>query len=69
MVEAFPDDTVPRYLVGDRDRIYGHDFITRVNGLGDPTSSDIGPESLAELLHGTDYRKYPPRMLEPCDRD
>jgi hypothetical protein len=34
MVEAFPDDTVPLYLVRDRDGIYGHDFTTRVNGLG-----------------------------------
>ena len=34
MVEAFPDDTVPGYLVRDRDGIYGHDFTTRVDGLG-----------------------------------
>jgi putative transposase len=34
IVEAFPDDTVPRYLVRDRDGIYGHDFTTRVDGLG-----------------------------------
>jgi hypothetical protein len=34
IVEAFPDDTVPRYLVRDRDRIYGDDFTTRVDGLG-----------------------------------
>jgi putative transposase len=34
IVEAFPDDTVPSYLVRDRDGIYGHDFTTRVDGLG-----------------------------------
>src|SRR5215831_8826451 len=34
IVEAFPNDTVPRYLVRDRDGIYGHDFTTRVDGLG-----------------------------------
>jgi transposase InsO family protein len=34
MVEAFPDDTVPRYLVRDRDGIYGHEFSARVDGLG-----------------------------------
>jgi len=34
IVEAFPDDTVPRYLVRDRDGIYGHDFSVRVDGLG-----------------------------------
>ena len=34
IVEAFPDDTVPRYLVRDRDGIYGHVFTARVDGLG-----------------------------------
>jgi len=27
MREAFPWDTVPRYLLRDRDRIFGHDFL------------------------------------------
>ena len=34
IVEAFPDDTVTRYLVRDRDGIYGHVFTARVEGLG-----------------------------------
>jgi transposase InsO family protein len=34
MVEAFPEDTAPRYLIRDRDRIYGDDFRSRVRGLG-----------------------------------
>jgi transposase InsO family protein len=34
IVEAFPNDNVPRYLVRDRDGIYGHDFMTRVDGMG-----------------------------------
>jgi putative transposase len=34
MVEAFPDNTAPAYVVRDRDGIYGHDFTTRVDGLG-----------------------------------
>jgi putative transposase len=34
IVEAFPEETVPRYLVRDRDGIYGHDFVARVDGLG-----------------------------------
>src|SRR5262249_47382600 len=33
IVEAFPDDTVPQYLVMDRDAIYGDDFRRRVEGL------------------------------------
>jgi transposase InsO family protein len=34
LVEAFPWDTVPRYLIRDRDGIYGRDFTRRVNALG-----------------------------------
>jgi transposase InsO family protein len=33
-VEAFPDAPVPRYVVRDRDGIYGHGFTARVDGLG-----------------------------------
>jgi hypothetical protein len=69
IVEAFPEEMVPRYLVRDRDGIYGHDFTTRVDGLGIQQVPIIGPKSLAELLCGADYRKYSPRMLEPRDRD
>jgi len=34
LVEAFPWDTAPRYLIRDRDGIYGHDFTRRVHALG-----------------------------------
>src|SRR5215813_12835992 len=34
LVEAFPYDTVPRYLVRDRDGIYGYDYTTRADGIG-----------------------------------
>lgn len=34
MVEAFPEDTAPRYLLRDRDKIYGCDFRERVRGMG-----------------------------------
>jgi len=34
MVEAFPDTIPPRYLLRDRDAIYGADFTRRVQGLG-----------------------------------
>src|SRR5215468_8106592 len=34
IVEAFPEDTAQRYLVRDRDGVYGHHFIARVEGLG-----------------------------------
>ena len=34
LVEAFPFDTVPRYLLRDRDSIYGERFRNRVKSLG-----------------------------------
>ena len=33
LIEAFPWDSVPRYLIRDRDGIYGQDFTRRVNAL------------------------------------
>jgi len=33
MVEAFPEDTAPRYLLRDRDKIYGCDFRQRIQGM------------------------------------
>ena len=34
VVEAFPDDTAPRWLLRDRDAIYGEAFRRRVAGIG-----------------------------------
>jgi putative transposase len=34
VVEAFPWETAPRFLLRDRDGIYGTDFVRRVTGLG-----------------------------------
>ncbi len=34
IVEAFPWDTAPRFMLRDRDAIYGHAFQHRVKGLG-----------------------------------
>jgi putative transposase len=33
MVEAFPEDTAPRYLLRDRDKIYGYDFRERIQSM------------------------------------
>ena len=32
--EAFPWDSTPRYLLRDRDRIFGQDFVKQVKGMG-----------------------------------
>jgi transposase InsO family protein len=34
LVEAFPWDTAPRYLLRDRDGVYGVEFSSRVKGMG-----------------------------------
>ena len=34
IVEAFPWDTAPRYLLRDRDGIYGHNFVRHVDAIG-----------------------------------
>ena len=34
IVEAFPWDTAPRYLLRDRDKIFGHEFVHRVEMMG-----------------------------------
>jgi transposase InsO family protein len=34
IIEAFPEDTLPRYLIRDRDCVYGSQFRTRVQGMG-----------------------------------
>ena len=34
VINAFPDDTAPKYLLRDRDSIYGSDFVSRVEGMG-----------------------------------
>ena len=33
IVEAFPEETAPRFLLRDRDQIYGEDFRQRVKGM------------------------------------
>ena len=33
IVDTFPDDTAPSYLLRDRDRIYGDSFRRRVKGM------------------------------------
>jgi putative transposase len=34
IIEAFPEDAVPRYLIRDRDGVYGGHFRNRVQGMG-----------------------------------
>jgi putative transposase len=34
IVDAFPDESAPAYLLRDRDRVYGHQFRHRLTGMG-----------------------------------
>jgi hypothetical protein len=34
IVDAFPNDSAPSYLLRDRDRVYGDAFRQRVRGMG-----------------------------------
>jgi putative transposase len=34
MVEAFPEESAPRFLIRDRDQIYGQEFRQRIRGMG-----------------------------------
>jgi putative transposase len=61
IVEAFPEDTAPRYLLRDRDKIYGDEFCKRVRGTG-ITEVKIAPQSpwqnpFAERLVGSIRRE------------
>jgi hypothetical protein len=33
LIEAFPEDNAPRFLLRDRDSIYGNDFRQQVSGM------------------------------------
>jgi hypothetical protein len=34
LLESFPEDTAPRFLLRDRDQVYGEYFRSRVAGMG-----------------------------------
>jgi putative transposase len=34
LVNAFPDDSAPKYIIRDRDKIYGANFVRRVRTMG-----------------------------------
>ncbi len=61
MVEAFPEDTAPRYLLRDRDKIYRSDFRERIRGM-----------SLEEVLSAPAspwQRAYVERLIGSVRRD
>ena len=66
MLEAFPFDTAPKYLLRDRDRIYGQEFRREVEVMN-ITEVLSAPRSPWQGLRGMRDRFDPERMLGPCD--
>ena len=64
ITEAFPWDEAPRYLIRDRDRIYGT-IVTPIAGHGHPGQADGISFTLAEWLCRTADRVDPTRVGGP----
>ena len=64
--EAFPWDTAPRYLLRDRDRIFGQDFSHQVKAM--QTGAVRAALAVATCLCGTGDRNHSPRVLGPRHR-
>ena len=67
---AFPRETAdpratPRYLLRDRDAVYGVVFSSRAQAMGDPRSQDGASVALAESVRGTPHRDPAPRVPRP----
>jgi len=64
IVEAFPNDSAPRYLLRDCDRIYGDEFPRRVKGMGSAEVSHCAKLALAEPPRRTRDRHLPRELLD-----
>jgi hypothetical protein len=66
ITEAFPWHEVPRYLIRDRDRIYGAAVTRRLRGMG--IKAHCGGLAVAEWVRGEADRLDPTGMPRPHDR-
>jgi putative transposase len=66
--EAFPWDSAPRYLLRDRDQIFGKDFVDQVKALGIKQVLSAPRASVAKGLHRTAHRVHSPRVPGSCHR-
>ena len=63
VVEAFPWETAPRYLLRDRDAVYGVVFSSRVQALGIREVKALRASvPVAESVRGTPHRDPAPRL-------
>jgi putative transposase len=68
MREAFPWDTAPRYLLRDRDRIFGKDFVDPGKSDGNQTSALGAAVAVAASVRGAGDRHHSSRVLGPHNR-
>ena len=61
ILEAFPNETAPRYLLRDRDAIYG-ERVPAAGQDGNSRSPHRPARALAESLRGAGDRLHPPRV-------
>jgi hypothetical protein len=66
--EAFPFEQVPKYLLRDRDRIFGKDFTKQVEDFEHRGGDVSAPCTVAAGLHRAGDRIDSPRVSGPCDR-
>ena len=64
IVEAFPFDTAPRYLIRDRDSIYSSRFCSRVKSLRYRRSAYSSALALAKPLCRASYWVHTARVPE-----
>ena len=62
ITEAFPWNEAPRYMIRDRDRIYGAVVTRRLRAHGHPGQTDYAGLTLAEWLCRAADRIYPTRV-------
>src|SRR5947207_6337321 len=62
IVDAFPDDSAPTYLLRDRDQVYGEQFRHRVKGMRNRGSAHGSAQPVAESLRGAAHRLDPARV-------
>jgi hypothetical protein len=72
IIEAFPEDTAPRYMIRDRDGIFGDQFRRRVEGIGiDDVEATLKNRDLATLASAAPFRSTTLVSLDlgiPVDR-
>src|SRR5712671_6999550 len=65
ITESFPWDGAPRYMIRDRDRIYGTVVTRRLRAMGYPRQANCSGLALAEQLCRTADRIDPARVFGP----